>query len=293
MSEIDVDYNIRFPSPTSLGEEEGSEDEESEGEIKKEPVVLLLGWLGCEEKHLAKYSDIYEKRGCITIRYIAPKEITFFKTELLPAVASKLLDLLQDYSLEDNPIFFHIFSNNGSYVYTNILKVLHEDKEQKLAKLQVKGVMFDSAPGQRRLHQAARAFAIFAPSNFMMKILMVIGVYMYLFWTGLKCMFIKLYNPKSLMDSPHYVYENLLNDSYHWPQLYLYSEADKIIPYQDIDKMIEYRRSLGVRVDSVRWNDTAHVSHLMVHREAYMQACIEFIKSCLNDSNKKETKSKI
>lgn len=63
MAEIDLDYNIRFPSPTSLDEEEGSEDEEFEREIKKEPVVLLLGWLGCEEKHLAKYSDIYEKRG--------------------------------------------------------------------------------------------------------------------------------------------------------------------------------------------------------------------------------------
>ncbi|KAK3592152.1 hypothetical protein CHS0354_019444 [Potamilus streckersoni] len=290
MAEIDVDYNIRFPSPTSLDQEEGSEDEESEREIKKEPVVLLLGWLGCEEKHLAKYSDIYERKGCITIRYIAPKEITFFKTELLPTVASKLLDLIQDYNLEDNPIFFHIFSNNGSYVYTNILKVLHEDKEKKLVKLQVKGVIIDSAPGQRRLHQAARAFVVSTPRNFMMRILMVIGIYLYLFWTGLKCMFMKLYNPKSLEYNPHYVYENMLHDSYHWPQLYLYSKADKIIPYQDIDKMIGYRQSLGVHVERVRWDDTAHVSHLMVHREAYMQACIEFIKFCLDDSNEEEVK---
>ena len=42
-----------------------------------EPVVLLLGWIGSNDKVLAKYSLIYEKEGCITIRYIHPTRATF------------------------------------------------------------------------------------------------------------------------------------------------------------------------------------------------------------------------
>jgi hypothetical protein len=30
------------------------------------PVVVLLGWAGCQEKHLAKYDAIYEKKGSVT-----------------------------------------------------------------------------------------------------------------------------------------------------------------------------------------------------------------------------------
>jgi len=45
------------------------------GEV--EPVVFLLGWVGSKDKILAKYSSIYEKEGCITIRYIHPVQTTF------------------------------------------------------------------------------------------------------------------------------------------------------------------------------------------------------------------------
>lgn len=33
------------------------------GETTNIPIVLLLGWAGCQDKHLAKYSKIYEDRG--------------------------------------------------------------------------------------------------------------------------------------------------------------------------------------------------------------------------------------
>ncbi len=34
-------------------------------ETKPEPVVILLGWMGCQEKHLAKYSEFYVRKGCV------------------------------------------------------------------------------------------------------------------------------------------------------------------------------------------------------------------------------------
>ena len=42
----ELDYNIHFPPPSD----------------SVEPVVILIGWAGCLERHLAKYSAIYEHR---------------------------------------------------------------------------------------------------------------------------------------------------------------------------------------------------------------------------------------
>ncbi|CAG7734136.1 unnamed protein product [Allacma fusca] len=53
------------------------QDEESKGEGKT-IVVVLFGWSGAKDKHLAKYSDIYLKRGCIIIRCITPPKALFY-----------------------------------------------------------------------------------------------------------------------------------------------------------------------------------------------------------------------
>lgn len=62
--------------------------------------------------------------SCITIKYTSPRDVAFFNVEKLRDTACKILDLLDDYSITENPILFHIFSNNGSYVYSNIVEVL-------------------------------------------------------------------------------------------------------------------------------------------------------------------------
>ena len=62
-SEDLLDYHITFPSPVSqdLYDDDGFETS-PETSDQKEPVVILLGWAGCQDKHLAKYSAIYDQR---------------------------------------------------------------------------------------------------------------------------------------------------------------------------------------------------------------------------------------
>lgn len=59
MEDDDLEYDITFPTPLPA---DTLNDEEVLLE-KKEPVVILLGWLGCTEKYLSKYGQIYDERG--------------------------------------------------------------------------------------------------------------------------------------------------------------------------------------------------------------------------------------
>ena len=69
------------------------------------------------DKELAKFSKIYEDAGCVTIRYTAPDEYVFLEQERVRPLARKLLDLVEEMSLENSPVFFHSFSNGGCVVY--------------------------------------------------------------------------------------------------------------------------------------------------------------------------------
>lgn len=66
----DLDYYIMFPSfppsPKDPTLTAAGQDQREEFvfmyEEDKRPVVILLGWAGCQDRYLAKYSSIYEEK---------------------------------------------------------------------------------------------------------------------------------------------------------------------------------------------------------------------------------------
>lgn len=72
MEDDDLDYDITFPSPRPIQEEDDDDlvldDFVIEGD-RKEPVIILIGWAGCQDKYLAKYSQIYEKKGYTNLSF--------------------------------------------------------------------------------------------------------------------------------------------------------------------------------------------------------------------------------
>ncbi|CAB0034649.1 unnamed protein product [Trichogramma brassicae] len=89
-------------------------------EEQKRPLVVLLGWAGCQDKYLAKYSAIYEERSCITLRCTAPVEYLFWRRDRLPHISRQLIQVIADKCTTDHPVFFHVFSNGGAIFYQHI-----------------------------------------------------------------------------------------------------------------------------------------------------------------------------
>ncbi|XP_034944434.1 transmembrane protein 53 [Chelonus insularis] len=285
MSE-DLNYYIMFPSFTSstatpkgqettVGSVENPKDEfVFVYEDAERPVVVLLGWAGCQDKYLAKYSAIYEEKSFITLRYIAPVECLFWRRDKLPLIGRRLLQVISDKNLNQHPIFFHIFSNGGALLYQHISLAM----EQMKCDIKVKGVIFDSAPGERRVTSLYKAISAIVgghpvanvPVSFFITIfLSLLWLYEIIAHAWGKPHLIPT-NPISLSEEPH-----------SWPQLFLYSNVDTLIPAVDVERFASRRAERGVQVQLVLFMDSPHVKHYVVYRDVYVNIVSKFINSCL------------
>ncbi|ELT88305.1 hypothetical protein CAPTEDRAFT_89782 [Capitella teleta] len=238
------------------------------------PVVLMLGWSGCSDKSLKKYSDIYQEK-CIVIRSFAPVGAIFFKRGELSSLAANLLSAIIDLQLTSHPLFVHFFSNGGGGVYSRILNHL---KTSAYFDITISGTIIDSAPAEHSISVAMKALRASLKLNSILKyfimalFLMVVCIQTVM---GFVMCLAGLKSSESLQ-------ETLVRDNTSCPQLFLYSKCDEICSYLTVENVMQARIKSGVDVRSLCWLDSPHVAHLKVHREAYITQCLQFIDHCLD-----------
>ncbi|XP_063697883.1 transmembrane protein 53-A-like [Culicoides brevitarsis] len=242
-------------------------------ESKGTPVVLLLGWLGCQDKHLKKYSKIYEDRGMTTLRYTVPGDALFVWRPKMTRISKSILRTLEEENLTKNPLIVHVFSNGGAYAF----KYISDEMKNSQLELDIRGQIFDSAP--------CGAGAL---GNFYHVLKEIIGkdkIYSSLVASslifGVICIQILKYPFQAYLADKN-PYEGLLQDQRNFPQLFLYSKEDKLMPFEDVEKFIKARKKLGIDVTSNCFNGSPHVSHYLMFKDAYLTLIDDFLKKCLN-----------
>lgn len=66
-----LEYYIKFPSPNLTHERPINTITQHDNDYvfvyneTNVPIIMLLGWAGCQDKYLMKYSKIYEDRGYV------------------------------------------------------------------------------------------------------------------------------------------------------------------------------------------------------------------------------------
>ncbi|XP_003975939.2 transmembrane protein 53 [Takifugu rubripes] len=278
MAQGEIDYNIVFPDAVTS---------ERHWQKTKEPVVILLGWAGCKDKHLSKYSSIYNEQGCVTLRYTAPLKTIFisesFGYKELKSTALKLLEILYDYEVENSPVLFHVFSNGGFMLYRYIVDLLHTDKQ--FGSLCVIGAVVDSAPGSRNVRGAMRALnATLGPdvSPVLRSALLA------LFAVSVLVLRVILYPLTKYIHKNHY--DAVRERPPGWPHLHLYSTADQVIRHRDIETFMDALKQKGVPVESFDFVSTPHVGHFRKFPEQYALNCRNFLAACVKDSEGSEMK---
>ncbi|KAL3281360.1 hypothetical protein HHI36_004572 [Cryptolaemus montrouzieri] len=277
MENIEFSYNLTYPDP--IGDYESQKEDSSfisQLDEDKIPIVILFGWVGAKDRYLSVYSRIYEAKGFITLRCMTSIKTMFLKKSHMPVIGEKLVKLLNDLDFGLRPIFVHCFSNGGSFLYQHFSQALKSSSQP----LQIKGVIFDSAPSKRRLSTFFRALRPIVGGNKILNLaitlclllfVIVLWIWEYLMMTVFKKNLIQ-FKPLN----------NLIDEENKWPQHFIYSKTDLVVPYQDVEYFANHRLSLGVDVSMKCYSDTSHVKHYPDHKFTYTQSVFSFMSKCLD-----------
>jgi alpha-beta hydrolase superfamily lysophospholipase len=187
-------------------------------------------------------------------------------------------------ALDDRPIVVHAFSNAGFWTYAAAMRALANDvKGGAHVRDRIVALVLDSAPGfPPRL---SPDFATRSSAMAMMPLLLrALGRPPALSHPALDAplrAFMRFWYHLSPVQIRE-IEESLaiVRDTGRWPVLALCSSADTLVPIEHVEAFVaSMRERRDVRV--VRWRDSEHVRHLLVHRHEYLEAMRALIDDVL------------
>lgn len=159
----------------AIDENGASASSEEENGYKVKFVVLLFGWLTCQDKHLRKYAALYHEHfACkVVLRYTVPAgNVLRRKQSEVVRTAEDIMSLI--------PLFFprakvlvHYFSNGGCFVHRRLLLLLNGHYRQRSRRFccdrrppneehsfsQLAATIFDSCPAAADAQTGAKALS--------------------------------------------------------------------------------------------------------------------------------------
>lgn len=143
------------------------------------PIVALLGWNSARDKHLAKYSEIFEQKGFDTVRIPANPFNTFMRLNRVKDISMTLLDILVEMKSQQNrPFILYSLSMGGFNVYYFLNQAISTPGQQHFNSIQVMGCIFDSCPHFPGMHslKGVQSTILEVIPNPLLKILVWVGL---------------------------------------------------------------------------------------------------------------------
>lgn len=235
--------------------------------------AAILGWAGSTERQLRGVARFYRSLELEPIT-VAP---AVFRAMALPwgwwregdALRARLIDAIER---EPRPLVVHAFSNAGFWTYAAALRALSRDPRGQRVLDRIGALVLDSTPGfppHIRSRFAARSSAM----AMMPLLLRALGrppalshpildpplrAFMRL-WTAASPLQIRRMEASLAV----------VRETGRWPVLALCSSADRLVPIEHVEAFVA---TLGDRARTIRWEDSEHLRHMIVHRQAYFDA---------------------
>ena len=270
------------------------------------PLVVIVGWLGCQPRQLKRYERLYKQLGFSVICHIPTptmvvlctlpqhpptvpqawpyqQSISVKSLSTMEQLAWKLLADL--HSLSRYPmIVFHVFSNGGCFLWEKISRILQLDNDNnpcttplpaqdrlQALRQRIMGVVMDSCPGSE-LHRLPEALQFCS-------------------WKDRAHVYVTTHYPffrqastqQQISRRVEEYMDRIRSDPWVLPQLFLFSEDDSLAgPANILKEIVAQRQQLigSSHVQEKSWKTSSHCAHLYHHPESYQKALSSFLDYC-------------
>ncbi|DBA84896.1 TPA: hypothetical protein ACH3X1_005912 [Trebouxia sp. C0004] len=241
-------------------------------------TVVICGWLGSNKRYLKKYQDWWTDNRWEPVLFIVPMRgaLTLGATaqELVEALVVQLAERKASWrEPREWHLLFHCFSNTGWYTFGAVMEGLLKHAAALLQ--HVVGSVIDSAPHAQpcaKVWASGFASALLprreATNQFRQNV-----------YAWMECFF-----EQWLKGSPGKRLQQLaavLQQYQNFPQLYIYSESDHVVPHTSVEDFMEGQSKLGRNVSGMRFQTSPHVDHFRNNTIAYTQGLRQFVADAL------------
>ncbi|KAJ7470786.1 hypothetical protein FB451DRAFT_1135118 [Mycena latifolia] len=236
-------------------------------------VVIIFGWMSAKLPHLRKYFDVYREIYPHATLILVRSHLSFFWTSF-EARFRPVIDTLDALGCRENRqrILTHSFSNGGSFHLLALAGTLSTQTNNTQSPRPPSALIIDSSPGGDSLQKIQNALT--SPIKNSLLRLLANGCVMLgycVLWIALGQILRQPSPVQVMMDALRRPRVLPWIDE-RSPRLYIYSKADDMVPWTDIEEHAARAASDGLDVRRLRFDNSAHVAHARVHPEEYWAA---------------------
>ena len=202
---------------------------------------------------------------------------------LLNEVVTGINNLRRESHIQDWKLYFHTFSNTGWFCYGGMLQYIKDHCPDELFQ-SISGVIVDSAPMPKACPKvwASGIMGALLPHRngddpgasdgdatpLRERLRVPLERFLARYLAGP--------SGKKLMQLAR-----VLEKHQTYPQFYVYSLADEVIPSDAVEDFMNNQRLRGRLVRSLRFTLSPHVDHFRKHHETYVSQLKSFIAECM------------
>lgn len=245
------------------------------------PLVFIAFWMNAPPRALAKYAVEYRRLvPTARIVFVRSSSNDFFfratehaqRMQITPAV-----EAIRSFAAPENPVFLHLFSNGG------LSKTVHMLKAYKAATgnpLPFTSMIVDSAPGTASLPSAVRAFSFALPQ---MWILRLFGKgFLWITLSMMKLIQFITRTPDIISRARKTINDPSLLQAVNTKcvpiRCYIYSDADDLVDYHDIEVHASESEAAGWAVRRELFQGSPHVGHMRIAPDRYWSIVKEHLE---------------
>ncbi|EJU06556.1 hypothetical protein DACRYDRAFT_113231 [Dacryopinax primogenitus] len=254
-------------------------------------VVLIMRWMDAADAHAAKYMSAYTQLypGSTQVVVSSPQKLLWLGEAYREQEMGVVQQVLEEQGVlgrgqqgEGKGLLLHVFSNGGCLTLISLCKRIlayralptspstaADDPAPPQPALPAKAIIYDSCPAPITLPGGATAFSMIFPPP-------VRGIAWYAIY-GLLLLVRGVNGLLGYPDSVGRMREELLSPLLlpdEAQRVYVYGTGDRIVPFEEVEEMVELERRRGRKVRQERFEGSGHVLHVRSEPGRYWE-CVK------------------